>query len=126
MVSFSDTEWSPELVERCLRYRRRLEQLCLWGIGSTDWPPQMGAASLDANYPRDVNIMTTQIDFDRAWKSLSRKERAVLDLYYLQGQTQEEIGRICRRHKSTVCRQLENSRHKVESFLGCAATNGAP
>ncbi len=124
MVSFSDTDWSPELVELCLRYRRRLEQLCLWGIGSTDWPPQMGAASLDANYPRHMNIMTTRIDFERAWKSLSRKERAVLDLYYLQEKTLREIAPIMKYSFQHISRLVEKARKRIEVFLGSDVTNG--
>jgi len=125
MVSFSDAEWTPELVELCLCNRRRIEELCLWGIGSTEWPPRMGATTVNANYPKNMNLLTTRADFQRAWSNLSNRERNLLDLYYLRGKTQEEIGRICGRHKSTICRRLELGRQKVESFLGCHATNGA-
>jgi len=125
MVSFSDSEWSPELVELCLRFRRKLEELCLWGIESGEWPPRIGTTSVNSSYPKNMNLLTTRADFQRAWRSLSRKERHLLDLYYMRGKTQEEIAPQMDCKRRNIGYLIEKARARMETFLGCHCQNGS-
>ncbi len=117
--SFSDDEWTPELVELCLHNRWLLKVLALWGTASGEWPPCLGTADIGRNYPSDINIMTTRVDFQRAWASLSRRERRLLDLYYLEGQTQEEIGGVLKYSQRHIGRLLVKAQDNIAQFLGC-------
>jgi len=117
--SFSDDEWTPELVELCLRNRWLLNELALWGRSSTEWPPHLGATSIARNYPADINIMTTRADFQRAWASLSRKGRRLLDMYYLEGKTQEEIAGKLGCSQPNINQTIERKTDKLKKFLGC-------
>jgi len=119
LPNFADDEWSPELVELCLRNRWLLNELVLWGVGSTRWPPSIDEATISRDYPTDINIMTTRVDFQRAWASLSRKERRLLDMYYLEGMTQAEIGRALRCSQPNVCQTIDRKTDKLKKFLGC-------
>lgn len=117
--SFSDEEWTPELVILCLQNRWLLNELALWGASSSEWPPHLGTADIARNYPADINIMTTRVDFQRAWASLSRKERRLLDMYYLEGKTQEEIATQLRCSQPNISQTITRKADKLKRFLGC-------
>ena len=115
---FSDDEWTPELVELCLRNRWLLNELALWGAASSEWPPRLGGSDMTRNYPADINVMTTRADFQRAWASLPRRERRLLDMYYLEGKTQEEIGEELGRTQQRVSEWIVCVQNNIEKFLG--------
>ncbi len=115
--TFSQDHWTPALVEHCLRHRRVLEELCLWGSESGEWPPPLGAGQ--RCYPVNINIMTTRADFERAWASLSRRDRKLLDMYYGQGKTQEQIGAKIHYSQRHSGRLIEAAQDKLVKFLGC-------
>ena len=119
--TFSQDEWTPELVEHCLRNRRVLEELCLWGSESAEWPPSIGVGQ--CCYPANMNIMTTRVDFERAWASLSRRERKLLDMYYGQGLTFQQIAAKRRCSKQNIHQIVGRIQDKLEKFLGCELTN---
>ena len=117
--SFSQAYWTPELVEHCLRNRRVLEELCLWGSESSQWPPSLGIGSAQRSYPANINIMTTRVDFERAWASLSGRDRKLLDMYYGQGLTQVQIAQKHHCSQPNICQLLTAIQCRLEKFLGC-------
>jgi RNA polymerase sigma factor (sigma-70 family) len=113
-----------------IRAGRRFEELDTEEKSGPQEKIQTGPLTLPADPHRDRYVSLFRRALETALQKLPSQDNERLRLYYAEGKTLAESGRILGEHESSVSRNLDRIRRElrgaVEEILrrGCAATNG--
>ncbi|MNL11962.1 RNA polymerase sigma factor SigB [compost metagenome] len=75
------------------------------------------AAGLDRGSDGQIAAVCKRLDSWFSFNALNEIERKVVFLHYLQGKSQEEVGKLIGRTRQTVARYAREALEKMEAYI---------
>lgn len=70
---------------------------------------------LNENIVGEVEIDSSKIDFDCLMKILNYDERIAMTLFYLEGYTTKEIGKLLKTNENTIKTRIKRAKEKIKN-----------